>query len=650
MGAPGAGPPGDDHYAREWLAAIVESSDDAIIGATLDGVVTSWNAAAEHMYGYAAAEVVGHSVLVIFPPDRGDELGRILGLVRRGERVAHYVTQRVRKDGAVLDVSVSVSPIRDADGAVAGAATVARDVTERLRALRAEGELKSELAAIVQASPDAVIGGTPGGVITSWNAGAERMYGYRAEEMIGRSVAVLIPPSHPDELALIVERLGRGERIGSFETRRVCKDGRVIAVSLAISPTFDAAGKVTGVATVARDLTERNRAVADQRALEDRVHQTERLETVGQLAGGIAHDFNNLLGAITGYADLVADASSMDAEARADVGQIQAAAQRAARLTKELLIFSRRKPVEAAPVDINGVVSGARDLVSASLGAHVEARFDLMPGLPPVLADGGQLEQVLLNLAVNARDAMPAGGVVTFRTGVVDLGDGDSRLGQGISPGCFVEIAVSDTGTGMSAEVASRAWEPFFTTKELGRGTGLGLSTVYGIVRAAGGTASIDTAEGGGTTFRLYFPAATGLASAVRQPPRAAAPARGHGEVILVVDDEPALLRSTSRILRQNGYATLEAGSGAEALALASSCECQLLLTDSVMPGMTGAALVDLVLGVTPGMRVLHMSGYSPDFRAALPAGPFIQKPFTAQALLAMVQTALAGRPGAAAG
>jgi two-component system cell cycle sensor histidine kinase/response regulator CckA len=288
--------------------------------------------------------------------------------------------------------------------------------------------------------------------------------------------------------------------------------------------------------------------------------------------------------------------------------------------------------------------------VCASAGTQAEVQLDLIPALPAVRADGSQLEQVLLNLAVNARDAMPDGGVLRFRTSVVDLRDADPRLDQRVSPGRFVELGVSDTGTGMNARVAERAWEPFFTTKELGHGTGLGLATVYGIIRDAGGVVGIDTAEGQGTTFRLYLPVADEPApdAVPGGPPRRPA-GRGHGEVILVVDDEPAMLHVTSRILRRNGYATLEAGGSDEALELASSHGCQLLLTDSVMPGMSGAALADRVLHLVPGVRVLHMSGYTPDtpdFRTAVAGEAFIQKPFTAEALLETVAKALGSRSG----
>jgi PAS domain S-box-containing protein len=641
-----AADPGGEGAARAQLAAIVASSDDAIIGKTLDGVITSWNAGAERMYGYPAQEMIGKSVAGLFPPDRVGELAPILAELRRGGRIGHFETQRVRRDGTVIDVSVSVSPILDDGGAIAGAATVARDITERNRAARAEAALTAQLAAIADSSDDAIIGLTLDGVITSWNKGAQRMFGYAPGKVIGQSMALIVPLERVAELAAMLDRLAHGERLGPVETQRVRRDGTVLDIALSAAPVRDAAGRVTGVATVGRDTTAGNRAAAARQEMEDRLRRAERMETVGQLAGGIAHDFNNLLGAIVGYAALLAEATA-DPAARADIGHIQAAAQRAARLTRDLLIFSRQEPVQLVPVGLNGVITGARDLLRVSVGSQVAVRFELAADLPPVLGDSGQLEQVLLNLAVNARDAMPEGGTLTIRTGAMDLAGGDLRLDAGASPGPFVELSVADTGSGMSPEVAAHVFEPFFTTKETGRGTGLGLSSVYGIVTGAGGSVGIDSVLGAGSTFRVYLPVAGPPAGAAAEPAAPAAAAVGHGELILVVDDEPSMLHVTSRILRRSGYATLEAGTSDEAVALASSHQVELLLTDSVMPGLSGVALADRIRKLNPGSPVLHMSGtgYAAQAPPQRPQVAFIQKPFTPQALLEKVSSILAAAP-----
>jgi PAS domain S-box-containing protein len=521
--------------------------------------------------------------------------------------------------------------------------TLVEDFNHLIVAASRERELASRLAAIVESSSDAIIGKTLDGVITNWNAGAEQMYGYAPDEIVGRHVSILIPPDRADELVPILERVRRGERIEHLDTKRRRKDEAILDVSIAVSPIRDASGAVVGASTVARDMTEQNRAEADRRALEHRLQQSERLESLGQLAGGIAHDFNNLLAAIINYAAFVVEETADRPEVRADAEQIHAAAKRAARLTKQLLIFSRRDAVQAESLDINAIVTDIHNLLSRSIGAHIELRIDPAGDLPAIEADRGQVEQVLLNLAVNARDAMPQGGALTIKTSLAELDEGYARLHPGVSPGRYVELAISDTGTGMSAEVAARIFEPFFTTKPRDQGTGLGLATVYGIITQAGGSMSVDSEEGAGTTFRLYFPAAGAAAPAT---PAAAVPGtRGNGETILVVDDEPGVLEVTARILRHNGYAALEAATYEEALSLAGTHDFQLLLTDSVMPRMSGATLAERVGALRAGTAILYMSGYSEGMpgpqRAVGKEAARIQKPFDEQALLEAVHAAL---------
>ena len=640
------------------LAAIVESAADAIIGAALDHVITSWNAGAERMFGYAPGEIIGCDVSVLVPPDlaAGIALNYERGL--RGEQVEQFETKLRRKDGSIFDVSISNSPIRDASGAVVGMSAMARDMTgrnlaeaerraivqERRQSERREFELASRLAAIVESSGDAIIGATLDGVVTSWNAGAEHMYGYAPDEMVGRNVSELILPDRAGELTPVFERTRRGLRVEQFETKRLHKDGSTIDVSIVVSPVRDAGGAVVGASAVIRNMTERNRAEADRRMLEGQLHQSERLESLGQLAGGIAHDFNNLLAAIMNYAEFVAEETADKPAVRADAEQIQAAAQSAARLTRQLLIFSRREATQTEALDLSAIVAGIHHLLSRSIGAHIELRVEPGVSLPAIEADRGQVEQVLLNLAINSRDAMPEGGTLTIETSLAELGEDHARLQPDVSPGRYVELAVSDTGTGMSAKVAARIFEPFFSTKPQDQGTGLGLSTVYGIVAQAGGGMSVCSEEGSGTTFRLYFPAAA--APATPATPASAVPdARGNGETILVVEDEPAVLEVTSRILRHNGYAILEAGTFEEALSLAASRDFQLLLTDSVMPRMSGRTLAERVVELKPGLPVLYMSGYSEGTpspqRASGEAAAFVPKPFTRVTLLEKVHAAL---------
>jgi two-component system, cell cycle sensor histidine kinase and response regulator CckA len=510
-------------------------------------------------------------------------------------------------------------------------------------AAHGEGALVALLAAVVDSLDEAIIGMTLDGVITTWNGGATSMYGYAPDEMIGHNISELIPADRAGELAPMLELLRTGERVGHFETQRVRKNGSVLDVSVSMSPVRDANGVIVGAASLTRDVTDRLRAEAERQVLEARLRQSERLETLGQLAGGLAHDFNNLLGVIVGYAGLLGDEVAGQAELHADVEMIEAAAERAGRLTRQLLIFSRRDIAQPQEVNLNDVIAGMSELLSASLGGGIDLRVSTGVTLPAVRADRGHLEQVLLNLAVNARDAMPGGGTLTIGTGVRILDDVYCGTHPGANPGRFVELVVSDTGAGMTAEVAERAFEPFFTTKSLGRGTGLGLATVYGIVSRAGGSISVESAEGAGTVFRAFFPA-------LGAPPRVAATAAaGIGARILLVDDEPGVLSVTARILRKSGYVVTEAASAEEALSLASAADfrCDLLVTDSMLPHTSGTGLAERMAEMMPGIRVLHMSGYgaadiSPE-RVERGELAFIEKPFTAPLLLQKVRTVLNG-------
>ncbi len=502
----------------------------------------------------------------------------------------------------------------------------------------------ARLAAIVESSADAIIGLTLDGTITSWNAAATSMYGYTAAEITGRSIATIIPPDRAGELAEILDRIRR-DHVEHYETTRLRKDGTPIEVSVSASPIRDPTGVIAGAATIARDITERNRAEAQIRAYQDEIHRAERLETVGQLAGGVAHDVNNMVGAIIGFTELITTETDNRAAVLHDARQILATAQRAGRLTKELLILSRRLPAQPKTINPNTLIAGIHELLAASIGSHITLRLDLADDAPDIYTDPGRIEQALLNLAVNARDAMPDGGTLTIATASTHLTDQGARhVGSGIHPGHYATLTVTDTGTGMSPEVAARAFEPFFTTKELASGTGLGLSTVHSVITQAGGAVIIISEPGSGTTFHIFIPATA--APAVLDVPAPARPADGTAarQTILVADDEPAVLQATTRILQYGGYATLEAATAYEALTLLISHDVQLLLTDSLMPGMSGIALAENVAHLRPGLPVLHMSGYTPPHLAD-EKRTFIQKPFTAETLLGKVREMLETQP-----
>jgi len=388
----------------------------------------------------------------------------------------------------------------------------------------------------------------------------------------------------------------------------------------------------------------RLQAQSARQRLENRLHQAERLESLGQLAGGVAHDFNNLLAVILNCAAFVAKATADNDSARADVEQIRAAAERAAALTRQLLIFGRREQARPEALDLSLITADLQGLLARSIGENIELIVHPEAGLPAVHADRGQIEQVLVNLVVNARDAMPDGGRLTIETTLAQLGDDEALLHPNVGPGRFVVLSVSDTGVGMSPDVVRRIFEPFFTTKPTGQGTGLGLATVHGIVTAAGGNLSVHSRPGAGTSIRAFFPVSEGKAA---QPAASAAsaPTRGNGETILIVEDESAVLEVAARILRRSGYQVHTASTGAQALTLASKHEFDLLLTDQVMPEMSGSEVAQRIRQVRPGAGVLFMSGYSPDVpgprNTPAEGAMLLRKPFTEQTLLESIRAVL---------
>jgi two-component system cell cycle sensor histidine kinase/response regulator CckA len=892
--------------ARARLAAIVESSDDAIVSMTLAGVIQTWNAGAERLFGYAAPEAVGRHISLVIPPERRDEEEVILGRVRRGEPVRHFETVRLARDGRRVDVSLTVSPVRDAAGAVVGASKVARDVTDRKRAEEAvraaTGRAEEALArmrAVFSASAGGLILADGAGHILEWNPVAVRLHGYESESDLLRPVtefagaftlsepggpplpfdqwplpralrgeevtdhelcvrrsdtgaerfisysgtqvrgpdggiafAVLtlydvtarrraetevreseerlrmalrgagggawdwdlgtgaawwsdemydlwgVPPgtrmeldnslapvhdadraavrrtaeesiargtpyhhefrvvhpargerwvaSHgqvvrggagrPDRLIGITldvtERHAAGEAVrlrdrairavtqgilitdparpdnpitfasAGFErmtgyaaaevTGKNCrflqgkdtdpdavsavraavaagepctvellnykKDGTPFWNELSVSPVRGDDGAVTHFVGVQTDVTER-------RNLEARYRQAQKMEAVGQLAGGVAHDFNNLLTVINGYSEMVQGMLGEGDPIREMVAEVRHAGERATGLTGQLLAFSRQSVLEPRVVELNDLVADTSKMLKRLIGEDIGLATALAPGAGRVRVDPGQFGQVLMNLAVNARDAMPAGGKLTIETRGVALDAAYAESHPDARPGRYVLTAVSDTGTGMPEEVRARVFEPFFTTKGVGRGTGLGLSTVYGIVKQSGGFVEVYSEVGVGTTFKVYLPAAGPGADGAAAP--GFAPTRGGAEVVLLVEDQSDVRRFTRVALESYGYAVVEAADGPAALAAAARPEprIDLLLTDVVMPGMSGRQVAEALRARRPDLRVLYVSGYTDDAvvrHGILQADvAFLRKPFTPMALAQKVREVL---------
>jgi PAS domain S-box-containing protein len=507
-------------------------------------------------------------------------------------------------------------------------------------------EARSRLATIVDSSSDAIIGSTLDGVVTDWNPAAERIYGYTATEAVGSTLSEIVPPDRTSELPGVFEHIRAGESL-VLETERVRKGGARFDVSMSLAPLRDADGTIVGIATVARDITERVAAERREAELEVRLRQSQRLEGIGRLAGGIAHDFNNLLAVVLNYATFVEDRLPEGAEAREDLAQIRRAAERGAAFTRQLLTFAHQRPVKVEDVQLNQLIPALREMLRRTIPENIAIEARLAPDLWMVSADSGQLEQVLLNLVVNAGDAMPGGGTLIVETANVTFDKAAASQMADLEPGTYVCLTVTDTGHGMSKEVVEHAFEPFFTTKPIGKGTGLGLATVYGIVKQAGGLVSIYSEVGRGTSIRVLIPANKGAASHLAGvvPALPADETIDRGNIaILLVEDEPAVRSAAVRILRATGYRLIDAGSPAEAIELArTEPRIDLLVTDMVMPGMSGRDLSQDLKKERPDLRVVYMSGYSEELvtSASKLDGPLLQKPFTRESLLAIVGAAV---------
>jgi PAS domain S-box-containing protein len=631
------------------LAAVVAGSDDAIVGTTLNGIVTAWNAGAERMFGYPAAEMFGANISLIAGPGGPSELVDVLAQIAAGERVDHYESQRTHRDGTLVDVSVGLSPILDDHDVVVGVSAVARDISLRKRAearqLKVDEYLRT-LAAIVESSEDAIIARALDGTVTVWNRSAERLCGYPAADTIGTDTSTIAGLATTAEISELMAQVVAGQHVDLYETQRTQQDGTLVEISVSLSPIHDTEGVVVGVSTVARDITARKRAEARQREIDERTELAQRLQSLGQLAGGVAHDFNNLLAIISNFTAFVIDQTTDDAAVQADLGQVHKAAERAAELTRQLLLFTRGESARPEVLDVNAAIAEAHALLARTIGEDIELVVVPSPEPLMICADGGRIQQVLVNLAVNARDAMPDGGTLVIEGTMADLDEYQTGLQPGLQhAGRYVRLLVSDTGMGMSKEVAARIFEPFYTTKPAGKGTGLGLATVYGIVTDAGGTLNVYSEPHLGTTFRAYFPLADDPSGPAVTTPDIVELPHGDGQTILAVDDEDAIRQVVQRILDNAGYHVLTANGGSAALDLDTRSRCQLLLTDVVMPGMSGRRLAELLRRRHPGLPVLYMSGYSDGLRETASAGDedfgFIEKPFTAHGLLQHVHDLL---------
>ncbi|OWK37622.1 hybrid sensor histidine kinase/response regulator [Fimbriiglobus ruber] len=760
--------------AQARLAAIVESAEDAIISFGADGCIATWNPAAERLFGYRAAEIVGRPISLLAPPELLGEQRALLDRAVRGETVPPYRTTRLRADGRTVDVSVSLGSVRDTGGQLLGFSSIYRDVGHELAAERAlresearfrhtadnapilmwisdtdklctwfnkpwleftgrtfeqeagfgwadgihpddrdrclaafvenfdarrpfalecrlrradgrwawvhgnesplydpdgrftgyigscvditarhEAEAERErlarhLALLLDSTGEGIYGIDTTGRCTFVNRAAAAMLGYEPADLLGRDMHPLVHHSRAHGAAYPANECpiyrtavtGQGSRVRGEVFWR--KDGTAFPAEYSAYPIRDDAG-VRGAVVAFTDVTDRQR-------LEEQYRHSQKMEAVGRLAGGVAHDFNNLLTVINGYAEMLLAGTGPDEPNHAVVGEIHRAGERAAALTRQLLAFSRKQFLKPEVFDLGERVADLASLLRRVIGEDVELVVARGPTPVFVRADVGQTEQVIVNLAVNARDAMPTGGVLVIRTEVVarPRGRGDDRAGGGADgPEPFALLSVADTGTGMTDDVRAHAFEPFFTTKPSGEGTGLGLSMVYGVVAQSGGHIEVDSAVDRGTTFRIYLPAAAGA-----NPPRRSSTPAGEDappgtETVLLVEDEDGVRKLVRAALHRLGYTVLEARDGEAALDTARRAgrPIDLLLTDVVMPRIGGPQLAEQLCREYPGLKVLYLSGYTDDavVRHGIQSAVvhFLQKPFTAPALARMVRRVL---------
>ena len=628
-----------DERIRE-LGSIVEFSGDAILAKTLEGIITQWNKGAEKIYGYTEAEAIGQPVSMLVPPGRQNEVPQILERLARGEFITAYETVRRRKDGREIQVSLTISPIRNGAGEIIGASGVGRDITEQKRVERELRETEERFREFTENIGEVFWISEPDSRSTLYVSPAYETIWGRSVESLYASPRSWMEAIHPEDRDRMEEVVSQRQMEAPFDaTYRILRpDGAIRWIRDRGFPVRDALGRVIHVAGAAEDVTER-------RELEMQLHQVQKMDAIGQLAAGVAHDFNNLLMVISGHSELLAMGLAPDTQGSESINEIRRATELGSTAIRQLLAFSRQQILEPKILDLNAVVAEAEKMLRRLIGEDVRLVTSLAPGIGSVRADLGQLNQVILNLAVNARDAMPQGGLLRLETRELELNLDDLKAHLGARPGRYILLSVTDTGWGMAPELQARIFEPFFTNKEEGRGTGLGLSVVMGIVQQTGGHIEVESTLGMGTKFTIYLPSVEGPVNG----PAQGAPSKtvGGTETVLLVEDEEQVRNITARLLGALGYRVLEADCGQKALRLFDTRreKIDLLLTDVVMPDLSGREVAEALCLLDPALKVLFHSGYTDDTvvrRGVLQAEvAFLKKPFTLEALAAKVREVL---------
>ena len=620
---------------QQLLEAVIEGTNDAIFVKDREGRCLMVNSAAAARIGQKPGSLLGKTYRDFSAPDT---VAQIPDHERAALQLGENQTfeEQLPSEAGSLTCLTTLGPFRNAQGKIAGTFGVSRDISDRKRMEENLRVQKLFLEQLIQSAPEAIAITDPDYTVRQINLEFTRVFGYSADEACGRNLGALIVPPNKEQES---ERLANYESRPAntvLETTRLRKDGSRVEVSVLVSPVI-VGNELDAVYCIYRD-------ISDRKTTEDQLRQSQKMEAIGRLAGGLAHDLNNLLTVISGYSELQLAALAVTDPKHAQAARINHAAERATALTRQLLAFSRKQVLQPRAIDLNSVVGSLESLLRRLIGEDIEFALVAFPDLGTVHADPSQIEQVIMNLAINARDAMPKGGRLLLETANVDLDVACARVHVGLLPGRYVRLTVADTGIGMDEETLAHVFEPFFTTKGLGKGTGLGLSTVYGIVQQSKGNIFVSSEPGRGTTFKIYLPRVDEPAQSLSRESSVKSLGR---ETILLVEDDPQVRELTSTLLKGCGYRVLAADTMGD---VETHCRefagaIHLLLTDMIMPGMNGKEVAVAASRLRPGIRVLFMSGYTDDVidhHGGLDEDTFfLQKPFTSAALAAKVRQAL---------
>jgi len=630
-----------EKQTRLWANAFRLCAHGIAIGIPATNTVLTCNEAFARMRGQSVKEIEGVPIVSLYAPEDAE---KVRSNLRKTEIAGFtsYQARMIRTDGSTFPVQMDVVGVKDDAGELVYRIAAAQDITERLASQTALRESETRFRSVVESAPDAIFIQTDG-CFAYLNRSAIALFGAsKAEEILGRPVVDMV---HPDFRGVVIERIRQVNEFQhsapALEERFLRLDGGELFAEVSAVP-FVFSGK-QGALVFLRDISRRKKAEHERAELEHQLFESQKLESIGRLAGGIAHDLNNLLTPVLGYSEMLSNAFPEADKSRKRIEVIHHAALRARDLVGQLLAFSSRQALEFRMIDLNGVIRGFEQLLRRTIRADIDIRYHLHDDALVMLGDASQLEQILMNLAVNAEDAMPSGGELLLETSSMVIEPGQERYFEGLAAGNYAVLNVRDTGTGIGRETLGHIFEPFFTTKPKGQGTGFGLSTAYGIVRQHGGIVQVESEPGSGSSFRIYFPLSASEAE-LAEPVEAMPLQKSDGVRVLVVEDDEMVRKFVVQALSEEGFDIREAEGGEQALALLEDGEFvpRLLLTDLVMRGMNGRVLYDKVRAIIPAIKVIYMSGYTKDIisrHGVLDEGlSFLQKPFPVPVLLDKVR------------